>query len=239
MENPVEVQARTCGTKSPCRSEALRFIDSAKSPSTIDGDLAESIKRSAFDRLGNWCHRFEPELLQDFSRHGASRPCLETFFPCTILSYPGQPPPLIYKGWLVGAKTWHDCSSIPCFQNPARDFETPCSSHFLAAFSQKKKKERQKRKQTTFAYVYTRQVLKHGRTLPRECLGDVSTDSVPAPCDPRVPWLGQRTERLIKRPGRTIQCAWLTLLVRYVLYTARTERSAYRRNVYPPTSKAT
>ena len=33
-------------------------------------------------------------------------------------------------------------------------------------------------------------------------------------------------------------CAWLTPLARYVLYTARTERFAYRRKVYPPTNKA-
>ena len=39
-KNPGKVQARTYGTKSPSRSEALRFIDSAKSPSTkIDGSL--------------------------------------------------------------------------------------------------------------------------------------------------------------------------------------------------------
>ena len=39
-KNPGEVRARTCGTKSPSRSEALRFIDSSKSPSTkIDGSL--------------------------------------------------------------------------------------------------------------------------------------------------------------------------------------------------------
>ena len=33
-KTPGEVRARTCGTKSPSRSEALRFIDSSKSPST-------------------------------------------------------------------------------------------------------------------------------------------------------------------------------------------------------------
>ena len=33
-KNPGEVRARTYDTKSPSRSEALRFIDSAKSPST-------------------------------------------------------------------------------------------------------------------------------------------------------------------------------------------------------------
>ena len=30
----------------------------------VDGDLDELIKRSASDRLGNWCCRFEPGLLQ-------------------------------------------------------------------------------------------------------------------------------------------------------------------------------
>ena len=77
-EKPWKVRARTYGTKSPSRSEALRFIDSAKSPSTkidgllvnfrleslrlkftnepsifVDGDLAESIKHSASDRQGD------------------------------------------------------------------------------------------------------------------------------------------------------------------------------------------
>ena len=36
-KTPGEVWARTCGTKSPSRSEALRFIDSSKSPSTSPG----------------------------------------------------------------------------------------------------------------------------------------------------------------------------------------------------------
>ena len=39
-EKPWKVRARTYGTKAPSRSEALRFIESAKSPSTkIDGSL--------------------------------------------------------------------------------------------------------------------------------------------------------------------------------------------------------
>ena len=39
-KTPGEVRARTCSTKSPSRSEALCFIDSSKSPSTIiDGSL--------------------------------------------------------------------------------------------------------------------------------------------------------------------------------------------------------
>ena len=41
-KTPGEVRARTCGTKSPSRSEALRFIDSSKSLSTkIASDLAK------------------------------------------------------------------------------------------------------------------------------------------------------------------------------------------------------
>ena len=40
VKNPGKVRARTYGTKSPSRSEALRFINSAKSPSTkIDGSM--------------------------------------------------------------------------------------------------------------------------------------------------------------------------------------------------------
>ena len=40
MNKPWKLRARTCGTDSPSRSEALSFIDSAKSPSTkIDGSL--------------------------------------------------------------------------------------------------------------------------------------------------------------------------------------------------------
>ena len=60
MKNPGKVRARTYGTKSPSRLEALRFIDSAKSPSTLIG-------------LAIWSRRFEPGLFQGFSRHLASR----------------------------------------------------------------------------------------------------------------------------------------------------------------------
>ena len=48
-EKPWKVRARTYGTKSPSRSEALRFIDSAKFPSTtgtkIDGSLVNFRRR--------------------------------------------------------------------------------------------------------------------------------------------------------------------------------------------------
>ena len=46
MKNPGKVRARTCGTTSPSQLEALRFIDSAKSPSTkIDGSLVNFRRR--------------------------------------------------------------------------------------------------------------------------------------------------------------------------------------------------
>ena len=45
-EKPWKVRARTYGNKSPSRSEALRFIDSAKSPSTkINGSLVNFRRR--------------------------------------------------------------------------------------------------------------------------------------------------------------------------------------------------
>ena len=45
-KNPGKTRARTYGTKSPSRSEAVRLIDSAKSPSTkIDGSLVNFRRR--------------------------------------------------------------------------------------------------------------------------------------------------------------------------------------------------
>ena len=80
-KTPGEVRARTCGTKSPSRSEALHFIDSSKSPSTwgfVDGDLDESIKRSASDRLGDLVPqvraRTSPGVFRDMALLGL---CLE------------------------------------------------------------------------------------------------------------------------------------------------------------------
>ena len=80
-KTPGEVRARTCGTKSPSRSEALRFIDSSKSPSTVDGDLDESIKRNASDRLGDLVPqvraRTSPGVFRDMALLGL---CLELSF---------------------------------------------------------------------------------------------------------------------------------------------------------------
>ena len=64
-EKPGEVRARTCGTKLPSRSEALRFIDSAKSPSTkIDGSVV-NFKR----RLSNRHGRSRRMLIWTFERN--------------------------------------------------------------------------------------------------------------------------------------------------------------------------
>ena len=132
-KTPGEVRARTCGTKLPSRSEALRFIDSSKSPSTkidgslvnfrrrlsnrhgrprrmliwtfegntdqtcrleslrlkftnepsifVDGDLDESIKRSASDRLGDLVPQVRartfPGVFRDMALLGL---CLELSF---------------------------------------------------------------------------------------------------------------------------------------------------------------
>ena len=108
-KTPGEVRARTCGTKSPSRSEALRFIDSSMgvsfecpyqhppwSPVSIgkpapeihqwtiyfvDGDLDESIKRSASDRLGDLVPqvraRTSPGVFRDMALQGL---CLELSF---------------------------------------------------------------------------------------------------------------------------------------------------------------
>ena len=63
------------------------------------GGLAELIKRGCFPARRfevRAIRRFEQGFLRGFSQHGASSLglCLERFIPCTILSYPGQPPPL-------------------------------------------------------------------------------------------------------------------------------------------------
>ena len=85
-KTPGEVRARTCGTKSPSRSEALRFIDSSKSPSTCD--LDESIKRSASDRLGDLVPqvraRTSPGVFRDMALLGL---CLELSFKVSFVSF--------------------------------------------------------------------------------------------------------------------------------------------------------
>ena len=63
-KTPGEVRARTWGTKSPSRSEAMRFIDSSKSPSTkIDGSLVNFRRR-----LSNRHGRPRRMLIMDIRR---------------------------------------------------------------------------------------------------------------------------------------------------------------------------
>ena len=110
-KTPGEVRARTCGTKSPSRSEALRFINSSKSPSTVDGDLDELIKRSASDRLGNLVPqvraRTSPGVFRDMALLGL---CLELSFkeyrtcygrePCLVESS-AEWPRTLPLGWVT------------------------------------------------------------------------------------------------------------------------------------------
>ena len=64
MKNPGKVRARTYGTKLPSRSEALRFIDSAKFPSTkIDGSLVNFRRR-----LSDWHGEPRRMLTMDIRR---------------------------------------------------------------------------------------------------------------------------------------------------------------------------
>ena len=76
----------------PCRLESLRLKFTNEPSIFVDGDLDESIKRIASDRLGNLVPQVRArEFSRGFSRHGAPRPLSWTFFQCTLLSYPDQP----------------------------------------------------------------------------------------------------------------------------------------------------
>ena len=58
-EKPWKVRARTYGTKSPSRSEALRFIDSAKLGSSPDTDVRASWRQRSYRSSSHcrfqWC----------------------------------------------------------------------------------------------------------------------------------------------------------------------------------------
>ena len=132
-KTPGEVRARTCGTKSPSRSEALRFIDSSKSPSTkIDGSLV-NFRRRLSNRHGRprrmliWTFEGARTSPGVFSRHGAPRPLSWTFFQCTLLSYPGQPsyshrmlnvqsPASLVANWMASRRT----TRLRCGLEPRR-----------------------------------------------------------------------------------------------------------------------
>ena len=111
-------RATTCGTKSPSRSEALRFIDSSKSPSTVDGDLDESIKRSASDRLGDLVPqvraRTSPGVFRDMALLGL---CLELSFNVLYCRTQANLPTFLFllscekKVWKYRGRPLHICTS--------------------------------------------------------------------------------------------------------------------------------
>ena len=79
---PGEVRARTCGTKSPSRSEALRFIDSSNRWGFGWVDKAQCFRSARrFGAAGS-----SPDFSRGFSRHGAPRPLSWTFFLCLVCS---------------------------------------------------------------------------------------------------------------------------------------------------------
>ena len=57
----------------PCRLESLRLKFTNEPSIFVDGDLAESVKRSASDRLGDLVPLARARTFQGFSRHLASR----------------------------------------------------------------------------------------------------------------------------------------------------------------------
>ena len=57
----------------PCRLESLPLKFTNEPSIFVDGDLAESIKRSASDRLGDLVPLVRARTFQGFSRHLASR----------------------------------------------------------------------------------------------------------------------------------------------------------------------
>ena len=68
-KTPGEVRARTCGTKSPSRWEALRFIDSSKSPSQVRARTSPGVFRDmallglclelSFTRIVRWPKNYD------------------------------------------------------------------------------------------------------------------------------------------------------------------------------------
>ena len=110
VKNPGKVRARTYGTKSPSRSEALRFIDSAKSPSTkIDGSLV------------NFRHRLS-------NRHGRQHP---PWSPVSI----GKPVPKIHQ-WTIYFCRWGFgwVDKAQCFRSARRFGAVGSSPDFSRVF---------------------------------------------------------------------------------------------------------
>ena len=85
-KNPEKVCVRTCGTDSPSQSEALRFVDFAKSPPPSPSPMAEAIKHSASDWLGESVPQVPARTFPGFfSRHWFLGICLEILFSYTMI----------------------------------------------------------------------------------------------------------------------------------------------------------
>ena len=125
----------------PCRLESLRLKITSEPPIFVDGDLAESIKRSASVTRWFGAAGLSPDFSTVFHSTVLLGLCLETFFPCTgtILSYPGQPPPPqnFNFGWDVTTRDLAGCcrygfkSGCPTFLSFFQVFSTPRPYMFL------------------------------------------------------------------------------------------------------------
>ena len=96
MKNPGKVRARTYGTKLPGRSEALRFIDSAKSPSTPAFARHVNLSHSWFVFYAWYClrgawrdHRF-PEPFSWFLHETGLESLKITSARCFLLNVKGK-----------------------------------------------------------------------------------------------------------------------------------------------------
>ena len=114
-KTPGEVRARTCGTKSPSRSEALRFIDSFKSPSSkISNKLAGGVAR-----LGGSMVEHQPRLLGSRVRFPAG--AFAIFSVSAKASLPISLPPSLPLSF--------SSSSFPFLFLPLRPFVCALKSH--------------------------------------------------------------------------------------------------------------
>ena len=83
----------------PCTLESLRLKFTNVPSIFVDGDLAESIKRSASDRLGDLVPQVRARTFQGFfTACRFLRLCLETFFHVQYCRTQANPPPPPLKG---------------------------------------------------------------------------------------------------------------------------------------------
>ena len=122
-KTPGEVRARTCGTKSPSRSEAMRFIDSSKSPSTkIDGSMA-NFRRRLSNRHGR------PRRMLIWTFEGL---CLELSFSILYCRTQANLPTLLHAMFAENGRCTRE-NEHP--RKRAPDHTTPAYSDTEAKFS--------------------------------------------------------------------------------------------------------